>query len=204
MPLLTLFTSTGAPGISDRSTDQGVLPPRQELGRAAGWVGGFQNPALSVSHGPRGLPSYHMVLCVSFCGLLSSPLALPWRDFLQGQVLLSLLLPLCRPPREATPPPMQRPSGCSSQGHRHCPALTDTPLNQEITWNLARPRGRAWSWGLLAVLHTWGGKRLESCPRGQRCRLMRLPELTDRTGATLTWVPQRQEGNPFPLLPYDI
>lgn len=113
------------------------------------------------------------------------------------------------PMRPPSPPPMQRPSGCSSQGHRHCPALTDTPLNQEITWNLAlmrnqRPRDRAWSWGLLAVLHTWGGKTLESCPRGQRCRLMRLLELTDRTGATLTWVPQRQEGNLFRLLPYDI
>ena len=130
-------------------------------------------------------------------------LALPPRDFLHGQVLASLL-PLCQPPHGAAH--TQRPSGCSSQGHLHCPALNRRSSQIEnypepLTDVGPEPRGQNTALGTppYHVHLRWKGISHSMCPQANAVFYLGLLELRDRIGTSLTRVPQSQEGIQFPL-----
>lgn len=179
----------------------GTPPPRSGAGLHCG-LGASGNPFCPCLTTPGG--QHPMNGAPASPSVVSSPLQelCHGRIFSTDRICLAFFFPSAGLPVR---PPHAKTTGSSKAvvPAWHSPRCSPQSGHLPLMRN-QRPRDRAQSWGLLAVMHTWGGKRLESGPHGQRCRLTRLPEPTDRIGATRTWVPQSREGNQFPLLPYDL
>lgn len=167
--------------------------------------GSFWNPALPKSHPQEQHPTSPTVLLRLLPSSALVSLALPPRDFLHGQVLASLL-PLCQPPAPRGAAHSQRPSGCSSQGHLHCPALNRCSSQignypEPLTDVGPEPRGQNTALGTppYHVHLRWKGISHSLCPQGRYGLLPGACRAEGQDRNLSDMVPQSQVGIQFPL-----